>query len=194
MVRSDIPAVRILGIDPGSLITGYGIIESRHGAVRILTSGSIANRDGTAMCDRLNAIFSALDEIIQRYSPSEAAIETAFYGKNAQSALKLGHARGVSMLAAVRHGLPVHEYSPREVKKAITGNGSAGKDQVQFMVMNLLKMSVRPPVFDITDALAVAIAHMNRCSTAHEQSRKSWKAFITAHPGRVLSPKNGGRP
>ena len=111
---------------------------------------------------RLKHIYETLSEVIEKYHPDEFAIETAFYGKNAQSALKLGHARGVAMLAAVSRDIPTQEYSPREVKKAIVGNGTASKEQVQYMVMSLLKLKQIPKYYDTTDALAVAICHLHR--------------------------------
>jgi crossover junction endodeoxyribonuclease RuvC len=192
MPQSDSRTICILGVDPGTLVTGYGVIESRQGRLRMLTSGAIRNADGTPMAERLKRIFDSLDAVICRTPPDEMAIETAFYGKNAQSALKLGHARGVAMLSAVQHGIPVHEYSPREVKKAITGNGSATKQQVQFMVLALLQPVKRPPLFDITDALAVAIAHLHRRQSGRATTQRNWKAFIAAHPERVSVPLRTG--
>ncbi len=189
MPRSGNRSARILGVDPGTLITGYGVVEPQDGRMRIIASGSIRNREGTPMCDRLDNIYRSLETVIRRHSPDEMAIETAFYGRNAQSALKLGHARGVSILAAVRHRMPVHEYSPREVKKAITGTGTATKQQVQFMVMTLLRIPKPPELYDITDALAVAVTHLHRQSISHPVSHRSWKAFLAAHPERVM---NGG--
>src|SRR5689334_15382240 len=115
----------ILGIDPGSLVTGYGIVESQKGRERLLACGSVVNSGSDAMPVRLRRIYDALTGVIERYHPSACAVETAFYGRNAQSALKLGHARGVALLASVMHGLPAYEYSPREVKRAIVGTGAA---------------------------------------------------------------------
>jgi crossover junction endodeoxyribonuclease RuvC len=175
----------VLGVDPGTLITGYGIIETMNGKMKVLDCGIIQNNSKTSMPLRLKNIFETLTILTDRYHPDEFAIETAFYGKNAQSALKLGHARGVAMLTAVTREIPTHEYSPREVKKAIVGNGSAAKEQVQFMVKSLLKLKELPKHYDVTDALAVAICHLQRRQSGKVQSFKSWKAFITAHPNKI---------
>ncbi|MBM2846794.1 MAG: ruvC [Bacteroidetes bacterium] len=133
---------------------------------------------------RLKKIYSELSAVIQRYQPDEFAIESAFYGKNAQSALKLGHARGVSILSAVEREIPTTEYSPREIKKAIVGNGSASKEQVQFMVKSLLQLKQGAMILDASDALAIAICHLNRIVTPTAKHR-DWKSFVVAHPERV---------
>jgi len=177
----------VLGVDPGTLITGYGVIETRNGKMKILDCGAIKNNNRTSMPLRLKFIYETLSEVTERYHPDEFAIETAFYGKNAQSALKLGHARGVAILTAVSREIPTHEYSPREVKKAIVGNGAAAKNQVQFMVKSLLKLKELPKHYDVTDALAVAICHIQRRQTAQTNSFKSWKAFVTTHPEKISS-------
>jgi len=181
----------VLGVDPGTLITGYGIIETRNGKMKILDCGAIKNNSRTSMPLRLKVIFETLTTLTERYHPDEFAIETAFYGKNAQSALKLGHARGVAILTAVTKEIPTHEYSPREVKKAIVGNGAAAKEQVQFMVKSLLKLKELPKHYDVTDALAVAICHIQRRQTSQTHSFSSWKSFITAHPEKILSKRKG---
>ncbi len=182
----------ILGVDPGTLVTGYGVIEATVRAVRVLEYDVIKNRSTASMPMRLKLIYSALSDVIDRCHPDEFAIETAFYGKNAQSALKLGHARGVSILAAVSREIPTSEYSPREVKKAIVGNGSASKEQVQAMVQSLLRLKEAPKLFDATDALAVALCHFQRSHTHDGQRRRpapgrydSWKSFIQSHPEKV---------
>lgn len=174
----------ILGVDPGTLITGYGIIEVRNGTARMLTCGFVNNTGGQSMPIRLQNIFQALDAVIKKYKPDEFAIETAFYGKNAQSALKLGHARGVAILAAVQKQIPTSEYSPREVKKAIVGNGTASKEQVQYMIQSLLQLKEIPKVYDITDALAVAICHMHRMGDGKKKFT-SWKSYLSSHPEKL---------
>jgi crossover junction endodeoxyribonuclease RuvC len=174
----------VLGVDPGTLITGYGIIENRNGKLKILMSGSVRNKSGIPMPERLKNIFLDLSRVTEKYRPDQFAIETAFYGKNAQSALKLGHARGVAMLTAVTRGIPTYEYSPREVKKAIVGNGSASKEQVQYMIKTLLRMKETPKYYDITDALAVALCHIQQQTSPYGGKRKSWEAFIAEHPER----------
>jgi crossover junction endodeoxyribonuclease RuvC len=174
----------ILGIDPGTLVTGYGIIELSGGATRLIASGMVRNGSDRPMPERLKLIHESLVLVIQKYRPDQAAVETAFYGKNAQSALKLGQARGVAILAAVAGGLPLAEYSPREVKKAVVGNGNASKQQVQYMIRSLLGMTGAPAPYDVTDALAVAVCHGHR--TAGGGKRYSdWGAFLRANPGKV---------
>ncbi len=174
----------MLGVDPGTLVTGYGIVARGANDVRLVACGSIANTGTTAMPLRLEHIYTELERIISRYHPDEFAIESAFYGKNAQSALKLGHARGVCLLAAVQQQIPTTEYSPREVKRALVGNGSASKEQVQFMVRSLLRISSTDMVHDTSDALAVALCHAQRMSTPIRK-HKDWKSFIASHPERV---------
>ncbi len=175
----------ILGVDPGTLITGYGIIEAAGRTVKVLKYDIVRNNGSTLLPMRLKAIYTALEDVIDRYHPDEFAIETAFYGKNAQSALKLGHARGIAILSAVLKEIPTTEYSPREVKKAVVGNGTASKEQVQFMVRTLLKMKETPRFFDATDALAVALCHYHRIS-APRAKFYDWKSFIEAHPERLV--------
>ncbi|MEK6756078.1 MAG: crossover junction endodeoxyribonuclease RuvC [Bacteroidota bacterium] len=185
----------ILGVDPGTLFTGYGVIEGKKGKFRVLEFDVVKNRSNEKMPIRLRAIYSTLCRIINRYHPDEFAIETAFYGKNAQSAMKLGHARGVSILAAVNHEIPTTEYSPREVKRAVVGNGAASKDQVSYMVQSILKLRAAPRFYDATDALAVAICHYNRTAGNGRSGKKpssskktsgNWKSFIEAHPERIV--------
>jgi len=186
----------VLGVDPGTLVTGFGVVELRNGVPILLQYDVVKNRSNRSMPLRLKSIYAALCDVILEYHPDEFAIESAFYGKNAQSALKIGQARGVSILAAVNHEIPTAEYSPREVKKAVVGNGGASKEQVQAMVKKLLGMTTTPKLFDVTDALAVALCHLNRSgrgrgvSSARKRksSRKSdWAAFAAAHPERILT-------
>ena len=177
----------VLGVDPGTLITGYGVIETRNGKLKILDCGAVQNKSQTPMPKRLKLIYETLNKVTKRYHPDEFSIETAFYGKNAQSALKLGHARGVAMLTAITRNIPTYEYSPREVKKAIVGNGAASKEQVQYMVKTLLKLKELPKHYDVTDALAVAICHIQRKQSTQSIAFKSWRAFVSAHPEKISS-------
>ena len=174
----------VLGIDPGTLVTGYGIVTRRGSTLRMVTCGTITNRSDVAMPLRLHRIYKELQALLKQHTPDEVAIESAFYGKNVQSALKLGHARGVSLLAAVEKNLPTAEYSPREVKLAVVGKGNATKEQVRFMVSALLQAPSPTMLLDASDALAVAICHCHR-STAPQKRHRDWKAFIAAHPERV---------
>jgi len=175
----------ILGVDPGTLIAGYGVIEKKGNVVSLLDVGIIKNASAQSMPLRLKKIYSTLCSVIDRFHPDEFAIETAFYSKNAQSALKIGQARGVAILAGVNHELPVTEYSPREVKKSVTGKGAASKEQVQYMMMALLKLPHAPKHFDSTDALAIAVCHAFKIS-APRSGFKNWKSFIESNPERVI--------
>ena len=147
----------ILGIDPGSRITGYGVINWVGQRIEYVASGCIRIQ-GDELPDRLNQVFTGVNEIIETYCPQEMAIERVFMAKNADSALKLGQARGVAIVAGTQHQLPVSEYAAREVKQAVVGKGGADKAQVQHMVAHLLKLPGLPQA-DAADALAIAICH-----------------------------------
>ncbi len=147
----------ILGIDPGSRITGYGLVREHQRRLQYIDSGCIRTADG-ALPDRLLQIFNGICVLMEQYSPNEVAIEQVFMHKNASSALKLGHARGVAMVACASHRAPVSEYSAREVKQTVVGYGAADKAQVQHMVVHLLTLSATPQA-DAADALAIAICH-----------------------------------
>ena len=154
---------RILGIDPGSRFTGFGIIEVNGDTVTALSHGVIKTGGGE-FPQRLGIIFSGICDLIEEYAPAEVAIETVFMSKNASSALKLGQARGAAVCAAVSKDLPVSEYSPRSVKQAIVGRGSADKVQIQHMVTVLLQLKEKPAE-DAADALAVALCHQHTQQT-----------------------------
>jgi crossover junction endodeoxyribonuclease RuvC len=174
----------VLGIDPGTLVTGFGVVARQGTVLRLIASGAISNPARNSIPDRLHTIYQRLTQIIAEYAPDQFAIESAFYGKNAQSAMKLGHARGVCLLAAVQSGLRPAEYSPREVKKAVVGNGNASKNQVQYMIKALLGLSdVRMPS-DTSDAIAIALCHLNRNSSPVAHHR-DWTAYVKAHPEKV---------
>ncbi len=150
-------AVRVIGIDPGSRATGYGVVDLAGGRTVRVASGVIRPA-GDLLAERLRAIFERLGETVEALSPAEVAIEKVFVSRNPGSALKLGQARGVALLAGAVRGLPVFEYSPNEIKQAITGRGHAEKQQVQHMVKVLLSLA-ETPTADAADALAVAICH-----------------------------------
>ncbi|MCH7816516.1 MAG: crossover junction endodeoxyribonuclease RuvC [Proteobacteria bacterium] len=149
----------ILGIDPGSRVTGYGLINSVGSKLEYIACGCIRTK-GSALPDRLKIIFAGICEVIEQFTPQQAAVEDVFMGRNAASALKLGQARGSAMVACLSHDLSVAEYSPRKVKQAVVGSGSADKIQVQHMVKALLSISDNIAE-DAADALAVAICHAN---------------------------------
>ncbi|MDP4221637.1 MAG: crossover junction endodeoxyribonuclease RuvC [Bacteroidota bacterium] len=178
----------ILGVDPGTLVTGYGVIEmtgKSHGSFRAIEFGTIESKKISSMPKRLETIFTRLQAVIKREKPDEFAIETSFYDKNAQSAMKLGQARGVALVTAQLAGLEIAEYAPRVIKKAVTGNGNADKSQVEFMVRRLLNISEHQKQLpDAYDALAIAITHALRRGTGSKSS-KTWKDFIENNPDRI---------
>ena len=175
----------ILGVDPGTLITGYGVIKVSGGTMNVLDVGVIRTGAQEKMPLRLRTIYTGLCGIIDKFHPDEFAIETAFYSKNAQSALKIGQARGVLILAGVNFEVPVTEYSPREIKKSVVGSGAASKQQVQFMMKSLLRLATTPRHFDATDALAVAVCHSHHISRPRSGFR-DWRSFAEAHPERIV--------
>jgi crossover junction endodeoxyribonuclease RuvC len=158
--------VRVFGIDPGSNCTGYGCIDTDGRRHRLVLCGAIRLSTAGAFPDRLATIYRELSSIIDRCQPECVAIENLFHASNVRSALKLGHARGVAMLAAVECGVPVVEYTPAEVKRAVVGYGRAEKPQVQQMVKLLLGLDRAPEPHDAADALAVAICHLHSAAPA----------------------------
>ena len=160
--------IRVIGIDPGSRVTGYGIIEHDAGHSVYVASGCIRIRDGE-LAPRLGTIFNEIGSIIDEYHPDQLAIERVFMNRNADSALKLGQARGAAICAGVHRGIPVSEYAAREIKQAVTGMGGAGKEQVQHMICVLLGLRERPPN-DAADALAVAICHHHVSATGQRMA------------------------
>lgn len=152
--------MRILGIDPGSRKTGFGVIDSRANKLSYITSGHVRTQEESLPL-RLKEIFEGISAVILNYKPEIAAIEEVFVQKNVNSALKLGHARGAAMLAVANYYLPLEEYTPRYVKKSVVGYGGADKDQVQSMVMRLLNLDDKPQA-DAADALAIAICHSHQ--------------------------------
>ncbi len=147
----------ILGIDPGSRITGFGVIRMSGKRMEYIASGCVRVKEGL-LADRLNQIFDCISQVVQEYKPDEAAIEQVFMAKNADSALKLGQARGAAIVAMTQHALVVAEYSARQIKQSVVGTGAADKSQVQHMVTSLLELSASPQA-DAADGLAVAICH-----------------------------------
>ena len=154
----------VLGIDPGTAATGYGLLEHAGGRLRALDYGCLETAPTDSLPVRLLALHDALSELIAARRPAIVGIERLYFGKNVQTAFAVGQARGVAMLAAAQHGLPVYEYGPHEVKLAVTGHGRAPKDQVQRMVQVVLGLASLPRPDDAADALAVAIclAHSHR--------------------------------
>jgi len=155
--------LRIIGIDPGSLTAGYGVIEVKRNTLKAIAFGTIRAPKGADFPHRLKAIYEGLIEVIRRTAPDEAAIEEVFVGKSARSAMRSGEGRGVAILAAASEGLPVSEYAATLIKRSVTGYGAAHKSQVQEMVKVILGLSRLPRPEDASDALACAICHAHRC-------------------------------
>jgi crossover junction endodeoxyribonuclease RuvC len=153
---------RILGVDPGSSVTGYGVVAGEGSEFSYVASGVIRLPRGASRFEKLRTIFEELGKVIAEHSPTHFAIEEVFYSKNPRSALVLGEARGAAILAAATAGVPIHEYSAREVKQAVTGNGAAHKSQVNFMLGKLLGLDPPPESEDESDALAIAMCHAFR--------------------------------
>jgi crossover junction endodeoxyribonuclease RuvC len=158
--------VRIFGIDPGSERTGYGCIETDGSRQRLVACGAISASPGADFPQRLLVIHEGLRALLEEHRPDAVAIEDVFHARNVRSALKLGHARGVALLAATQAGVPVTAYSPAEVKRAVVGYGRAEKQQVQHMVCLLLGLATVPSPYDASDALAVAICHLHSAAPA----------------------------
>jgi crossover junction endodeoxyribonuclease RuvC len=149
----------ILGVDPGIATVGFGVVELVGNKYRVLDYGAILTPSDQLFPHRLRAVYNQLNDIIKRYRPDDLAIEELFFNKNVKTAIKVGHARGVEILAAVNHDIEVYEYTPLQVKQAVVGYGRAEKKQVQEMVKILLNLDKIPKPDDVADALAVAICH-----------------------------------
>lgn len=178
----------ILGIDPGTVVMGYGLIRCEGKAISLLHMGTLNMHWEHDVFERLQRIYNTIDEVIQRYQPQHFAIEAPFYGKNVQSMLKLGRAQGVAIACAMQHGLPVTEYSPKKVKQVVTGNGNADKERVWAMLQHYMKLTDKPKGFDASDAVAVAVCHhftLQSPLAALGSKSKGWDAFIKNNPGRV---------
>ena len=150
----------VLGIDPGVAITGYALVAGPPDEARLVASGVISTPSGLPLAQRLQQLHDELERLRQEYGPEVAAIEELFFGRNARTALTVGHGRGVALLALAQAGLAVHEYTPMQVKQAVVGYGQASKEQVQEMVRLLLRLSAVPQPDDAADAVAVALCHL----------------------------------
>ena len=155
--------MRVLSIDPGLSITGFSILDQQNRGNTILAAyGTIRPPKSAPMGERLNYMFEEIMEVFDRFSPDVIAIEDSFYSNNVKSAMKLGQARGTIMLAAARANIKVFEFAPRKVKQSVCGNGAASKEQVKFMVMQILKLKEPPKPLDVSDAMAVGICYLNQ--------------------------------
>lgn len=178
----------ILGIDPGTLLLGFGVIRVVGRKAEFVDMGVLDLRKDKDPYQKLRAIYDCISEVCRSYHPTELAIESPFYGKNAQVILKLGRAQGAAMIAAMEYGITeVVEYAPRKAKEAIVGNGAASKEQVSLMLEKTLGMKLAAEHLDATDALAIALCHFYQTTSpvAGLRSSSSWEKFIAENPGRV---------
>jgi len=152
----------IVGIDPGSKTTGYAFLSVEHKKVKPLAYGVIKNSPRMTLAKRITLLYQELNKLIVEFQPTIASIEKIFYAKNVRSLVSLGEARGVLLLALEQAQIPIYEYSAREVKKAVVGNGNASKQQVQYMVKSIMRIKDEELQFDIADAIAIALCHVNK--------------------------------
>ncbi len=176
----------ILGIDPGTIIMGYGVIEEVQRTPRLVTLGIIDLKKITDPYLKLAHIFERTIGLIDSFKPDELAIEAPFFGKNVQSMLKLGRAQGVAIAAALSREIPIYEYAPLKIKMSITGNGRASKEQVAGILQKTLKFDEIPAQLDATDGLAAALCHYYQKKPSGEKKQyNSWKDFINKNPNRI---------
>jgi crossover junction endodeoxyribonuclease RuvC len=177
---------RILGVDPGTNIMGYAIIEIRKKEIFLVEMGVVKMSQYDNAQDKLQKIFERLQAIIKRHLPKQMAIEAPFFGKNVQSMLKLGRAQGVAIAAAMTLNVDIQEYAPKKIKLAITGNGNASKEQVSAMLDTILKQKLDQEYFDATDALATAVCHFYQSGTGTKSGKKysGWDGFLKENPNR----------
>jgi crossover junction endodeoxyribonuclease RuvC len=179
--------MKILGVDPGTNNLGYAVLSIENRKLIVLEHGVFRLRKMDSHQDKLYQIFLKIVEIIEKFQPSEMAIEAPFHGKNVQSMLKLGRAQGVAIAAALHQQIIVQEYSPKKIKLAVTGNGNASKEQVAAMVDQLVTSRIDRDLLDATDALAAALCHhfQQKNLTGGGQNFKGWDAFLKANPDRL---------
>ncbi len=178
----------IIGIDPGTNVMGYGILGVKGKEPVMIAMGVLKLDKFESHYMRLSRIYERVLSLVEQYLPDEMAIEAPFFGKNVQSMLKLGRAQGVAIAAALSREVPIHEYEPRKIKQAITGNGNASKEQVQEMLRRILKIPKEQllPELDATDALAAALCHFYEAQKPEvAKSYRSWKDFIAKNPDRI---------
>lgn len=177
----------IIGIDPGTRLLGFGVIRVAGGKPSFVDMGVLDLRKEEDAYAKLRQIYETVGEVCKTYHATDMALESPFYGKNAQVVLKLGRAQGAAMIAALEYGIPVHEYAPRKAKVAITGNGAASKEQVSMMIQRTLGVKLEEKHFDATDALAIAMCHYYELSSPipAPSSGRGWERFVREHPDRV---------
>lgn len=178
--------MRVIGIDPGSVVCGYGVVDVAGNSFTLVEYGVIkAKMQSDDFNGRLKVLNEAVCRVIERTSPDISAFETLFFSKNVQSLVKLSHARAVALLSASQKNIPIFEYSPNEIKKSVTGKGKASKEQVQFMVKKILSIKETPEFYDSTDALAIAICHGLKLGNSNKKGSTSWTQFVKENPDRV---------
>jgi crossover junction endodeoxyribonuclease RuvC len=176
----------ILGIDPGTIIMGYGLIRIKGNKAELINMGVLHLSKLNSHELKLKKIFERTLQLVEEYKPDEFAVEAPFFGKNVQSMLKLGRAQGVAMAAALYRDVPIFEYTPKKIKMSITGSGNASKEQVASMLQSLLKIEKLPKHLDATDGLAAAMCHHFQRNTASASKNYSgWKSFITDNPKKI---------
>lgn len=177
----------ILGIDPGTMVLGFGVILIDRKKVHFVDMGVLDLRKEKDHFAKLNTIYTEVGGIIDRYSPDDVAVEAPFYGKNPQVMLKLGRAQGAAISAAISRNLPIFEYAPRKVKMAVTGQGGASKEQVALILSRTLNTEFKLGFLDATDALAIAMCHFYQLVNplADTATSTDWGKFVKAHPDRV---------
>ena len=154
--------MRVLGVDPGLGITGFSILDTKRNQIHLSAYGTIKPKPKDTLPKRLNYLFEEMNKILDQFSPDIMAIEDAFYSKNVKSAMTLGQARGSLILAAAQADIPVYEFAPRKVKMSVCGNGAASKEQVSYMVTQILKLKEPPKPLDVSDAMAVGLCYINQ--------------------------------
>lgn len=184
--KSPLPAIRYIGVDPGTNVMGYAIIEVQGRKVKAVVVDTINMKNLPSQQLKLKRIFESLRKIIIQYRPVEMAIEAPFFGKNVQSMLKLGRAQGVAMAAGITQGLAITEYSPKKIKQSVTGNGNASKEQVSAMLGHILGLKLKETSLDATDALGAALCHhfQNDSSLNGRKKYSGWDAFLKDNPRR----------
>ena len=177
----------ILGIDPGTIVLGYGIIEIEKQKIKLLSMGVIQLSKYEDPLQKLKIIYEKVQGLISSYNPAHCAVETPFYGKNVQSMLKLGRAQGVAIASALTSNVEVFEYSPKKIKQSVTGNGNSSKEQVAAMLQTLCAFELQPKFLDATDGLAAAVCHhfQNRTTATAGKKVTGWKDFLKQNPARI---------
>ncbi|MFZ1495870.1 MAG: crossover junction endodeoxyribonuclease RuvC [Saprospiraceae bacterium] len=191
LLKKNAPSVsaslRYIGIDPGTNVLGYAVIEVVEQKIKLLDIGVLKLGHLSKHQWKLKKIFEHIADLIDRYFPNEMAIEAPFYGKNVQSMLKLGRAQGVAIAAAITQGVPIVEYAPKKIKQSVTGNGNAAKEQVAAMLTNILNLSLSDQYLDATDALAAAVCHYYQTQSVigGRKQHGDWASFLKDNPKRV---------